>query len=133
MANAAAVTRSPEGCRFCSAPSTMYLYVPHDRNDNGPTARFYVTLQMEDLLPGPQNQFSILNGNAERGSEHSRLQMRMAVAVMPCLFVPVVAAGREQFVQNSGQVLLETGFEFNGADAASAADIEDVCHSNLNA
>ncbi len=33
--------------------------------------------------------------------------MRVTIAIMPCLFVAVAAAGRDELVQNGGQVILQ--------------------------
>ena len=46
----------------------------------------------------------------------------MAVAVVPGLFVAVVTARREKFIQYSRQVLLQPLFEFNRADGSCAAN-----------
>ena len=52
--------------------------------------------------------------------------MRVAIAIVPGLLMAIVAAGREQLVQGRRQVLLQTGFELDGADGARAANIENV-------
>src|SRR5208337_18478 len=59
--------------------------------------------------------------------------MRMAVAVVPGLFVPVVAAGRNEFVQQVGQVFEQTRFVFDGAQRARAADVEHVRRARAHA
>ena len=50
----------------------------------------------------------------------------MAVAIMPGLFMTVIATRGKELIEHRRQVLLEAGFEFNGADGGSAADVEDV-------
>src|SRR5262249_1633518 len=50
----------------------------------------------------------------------------MAVAIMPRLLVAVVAAGRDQLIQNRRQVLPKSGLELNGTDRRRAADGENV-------
>jgi len=64
-----------------------------------------------------------LNGN----SRH------LAIAIVPGLFVAVVAARREELVQHCRQVLLESGLEFDRADGARAADVKDICHPGADA
>ena len=58
--------------------------------------------------------------------------MRVAVAIMPCLFVAVVAAGRNESVQNGGQVMLQTRLEFNRAEGACTPNIEYVDGAGLD-
>jgi len=81
---------------------------------------------MKDLLPGPENQLSISDGHGQGWPEERRLQMRMAVAVVPGLFVAIVAARRDQFVQDGRHVGAQAWLEFNGADRGSASHVEYV-------
>jgi len=48
----------------------------------------------------------------------------MAVAIVPGLFVAVVAAGRDELIQQGGKVLEQAGFVFNGPKCGGAADVE---------
>ena len=57
----------------------------------------------------------------------------MTIAVVPGLFVAVVAAGWNELVKNFRQIALETGFEFDCADRSGAADGEDVDETGANA
>src|SRR5207244_1733929 len=66
-------------------------------------------------------------------TEHRRLQVRVAVAVMPSLLMAIVAAGREQLVEHGRQVLLETRLEFDGTDGGGAADVEYMNHAGEDA
>ena len=50
----------------------------------------------------------------------------MSVAVVPGLFVAVVAAGRDEFVENLRKVALEAGLELDCAYGSGAADGEDM-------
>src|SRR5262245_38193011 len=59
--------------------------------------------------------------------------MRVAVAIMPGLFMSVVAAGREEFVQHRGKIFLQARFKFNAADGPSAANVEDVSDARAQA
>ena len=50
--------------------------------------------------------------------------------------VPIRAqdnAAREELVEHCRQVWLKTGFEFDRADGARAADIENICHASADA
>ena len=57
----------------------------------------------------------------------------MAVAVVPGLFVAVLAAGRDQAIEQLGQVALEPRLEFDGPQGGGAADGEDLGHARGNA
>ena len=50
----------------------------------------------------------------------------MAIAVMPHLLMAVVAAGRDQLVEDGRQVLLEPGLKFDGPNRPRTAYIEHV-------
>jgi len=81
---------------------------------------------MENLLPGAEDEFAVLDRDRQRWAEHGGLQVRMAVAIVPGLFVSVIAAGREEFIQHGWQVFFKPRLEFYGADCAGAADIKDM-------
>src|SRR5215469_754745 len=95
-------------------------------DNNGPFAAANVALQMKDLLPGPEDGLSISNGHGQGWPEKCRLQMRMAVAVVPGLFVAIVAARRDQFVQDGRHVCAQPWLEFNGANRGGASHVEYV-------
>src|SRR5689334_20154123 len=59
--------------------------------------------------------------------------MRVSVAVVPGLFVSVVAAGRDELVEHLGQIALESRFEFDGPQRGGAADVEYVHRAVANA
>src|SRR6516162_4767213 len=65
-----------------------------------------VALQMEDLLPGTKYELSLSDGHGQRWPEQRGLQMRVAVAIMPGLLVAVSATGRNQLIQDGGQIML---------------------------
>src|SRR5205809_2865103 len=52
--------------------------------------------------------------------------MRVAVAIMPRLLMTIVAAGRNELVQDGGQVMLQSWLELNRTDRRRAPDIENV-------
>lgn len=85
-----------------------------------------VAFEMKDLLPGTQHEFAAGNGRRERRSQKGSLQMRVAVPVMPRLFMTVVTAGRNELVQDGGQVALKSRLEFNRAQGSRAPNIEYV-------
>jgi hypothetical protein len=103
------------------------------RHHDSALAGFDVTFQVKDLLPGSQDQTAFLDGNGQGRAEHGCLQMRMAVAVMPGLFMAVAAAGGHELVQKVRQVLPESRFVFNGAHGGRTADIENMSSSRFNA
>ena len=102
------------------------LIVTHHGDRNRASPRLHVTFEMEYLLPRAQHGFAVLDRNGERRAKQRRLQMGMAVPVVPRAFVTVIAAGRNQFVQHRGQVLLEARLEFDRANRARAADVENM-------
>jgi len=90
-------------------------------------ARFNVALDVKNLLPGAQHELAVHNWNCQRRPQHRGLQVGMAVAVVPGLFMAVLPARRHELVQDSRQVFQESGFKFDRADGGGAADIENVC------
>jgi hypothetical protein len=88
---------------------------------------------VEDLLPGAKDRFAVRQRNGERGAEQRGLEMRVPVAVVPGLFVSVVARRRDQLVENFREVALESRFEFDCAHGGRAADGEDVNDAGANA
>src|ERR1700675_4176045 len=56
----------------------------------------------------------------------------MPVAVMPRLLMTLVAAGRNELVQNGGEVVSQSRLELNGADGGRAAAVENVDCPRLN-
>src|SRR5437764_2973508 len=52
--------------------------------------------------------------------------MRVAVTVVPCLFMSVIATRRNQLVQNRRQVLLQSRLKFNRPYGGGTANIEDI-------
>ena len=56
----------------------------------------------------------------------------MSVAVMPRLLMTVIAAGRNEIVQNGRQVMLQSWFELNRTDRRRAPNIENVDRPRLD-
>jgi hypothetical protein len=88
--------------------------------------RFNVALQVKNLLPGAENRYSVGNWNRNRWPQRSRLKMRVPVAIVPGLFVPVFATWRHQAVQDHGQIPLQTRLKFNRPDRSCTANVKDV-------
>ena len=65
---------------------------------------------MEDLLPGSEEELSIGDGHSQRRPEERGLEVGVAVAIVPCAFMAVVAAGRDEAVEEGGQIAFEAGF-----------------------
>jgi hypothetical protein len=80
--------------------------VSHDGDDNRALAAAYVTLEMEDLLPGSENEFAFSDGHRQRWAKQRGLQVRVSVAVMPGLLVAIAPIGRDELVQEGGQIVL---------------------------
>ena len=108
-------------------------YWPSTVNDYGTLAAANIALEMKDLLPGSENEFSVSDGNSQRRSEQCSLQVGMAVSVVLGLFVAIVAAGWNQPVQNGRNVGPQPGFELNGANGGSASHVEYVDKSDFHA
>lgn len=58
--------------------------------------------------------------------------MRMSVAIMPRLLVPVMTAGRNEFVENSRKVLLQSRLELDCANGSRTADVENIRGARLD-
>jgi hypothetical protein len=56
----------------------------------------------------------------------------MAIAIVPCLFMSVIAARGEKFVQHCRQILLQTRLEFNRPHRAGTPDVEHVRYSSAD-
>ncbi len=100
--------------------------ISDDGDDNRALPAADVALEMKDLLPGPENQLSIRYRHGQRRSEEGGLQMGMAVAIVPCLLMTIIAAGRDQLIQDGWHVGAQPGFKFNGADRGRASHVEYV-------
>lgn len=88
---------------------------------------------MKNLLPGAEDGFAVGEWDGERGAEQRGLKMRVAIAVVPGLFVSIMAAGRDELVENLRKVAFESGFKFDCAYCCRAADGEDVNETRANA
>jgi hypothetical protein len=107
--------------------------ISDDGDDNGALPAADIALEMKDLLPSPEDQLSIGDRHGERRSEEGGLQMGMAVAIVPCLLMTIIAAGRDQFIQDGWHVGAQPGFKFNGADRGCASRVEYVDDSGHHA
>ena len=65
-----------------------------------------IALQVENLPPRAQFQLALGDRHGQGRAEQCRLQMRVAVAIMPGLLVSIGATGRDELVQNGGKIFL---------------------------
>jgi len=75
-------------------------------DDNSALASTNVAFQVENLLPGAQDELTVADGHSQRWPEQGRLQVGVPVTVMPGLLVPVVTAGRDELVEKVRQIML---------------------------
>ena len=101
------------------------LFAQH-RDDHGPFTGPNVALNVKDLLPSAEHEPAVAHGHRQARTEQRRLQVGMAVAVVPGLLVGVVPAGGNQAPQKRRQVLLQARLELNGADGSGATRVEDL-------
>ena len=87
---------------------------------------FDVAFQVKDLLPGTENGAGVADGDRDRWAQPSGLQVRVAIAIVPGLFMAVGWARRNQLIKNLRKIPFETGFEFDRSDGPCAADVKDV-------
>lgn len=85
-------------------------------HDDLPLAPAHIALQVKDLLPSTQDRLAIGNWHCERWPEQRSLQMRVAIAIVASLFVAIVAAGKDELVQNGTQIILNPRLELDCAD-----------------
>ena len=102
-------------------------------DDDGALATAYIAFQMKELLPGPQRELAVSDGHGNRRSEQGRLQMRVPVTIMPGLLMAILAARRDQLVQDGGKIVLESRLKFDGTDRSRAPDVENVDRAGLDA
>jgi hypothetical protein len=86
-------------------------------------ATMHIAFEMKNLLPRPKSQLAIDDRHGQRRPEQSCLKVGMAIAIVPCLFVAIVAAGRYQLIQNVWHVLLQARLELYRTDRSGAANI----------
>src|SRR2546421_105426 len=96
------------------------------RHGDGALPWACVALDMEDLLPGAEDDLAVADRHRQPRAEQSRLQVGVAVAVMPGLLVAVLAGRRQQAVKFGRQVAKQAWLKFDGPHRCRAAHIEDV-------
>ena len=121
------LSRRPQACSSRLTLISIHRY--HHRSLPGSNVAF----QMKDLLPGAEDGFAVGERDVKRRPEQRGLKMGVAVAVVPGLFVSVVAAGRNELVEKFREVALESGFEFDCAHGGGAADGEDMDEAGTDA
>src|SRR5690349_18101001 len=75
------------------------------RDCDSPLSRANVAFDVADLLPGAQNQLAVANRYHEIRAQQGSLQVRVAVAVVPGLFVAILARRGKQPVEGTRQIL----------------------------
>ena len=73
--------------------------LPQYRDHDRPVPRPDVAFDVEDLLPHPEDGPAVRDRHRQRRPEERRLQVRVTVAVVPGLFVAVMAAGWDQLTK----------------------------------
>lgn len=106
--------------------------VTDDRDDDLATPWFDVAFEVENLLPCSQHRRATRNRNRDRGANRGRLQVRVAISVVPSFFMTVVAAWRHQAIKHGRIVLFESRLELDRSDRTGAAHIENTDRANLN-
>src|SRR5438067_1984804 len=104
----------------------LALFRSDDSDHNRTLSRADVAFEVKDLLPGTKFQASVRDRNGETWPKPGCLQVRVPVAIVPCLFVTITGAGWDQPVQQVRQVFPKSGLELNGADGRRTADVEYV-------
>jgi hypothetical protein len=97
-----------------------------DRHHDRSLAPAHVAFEVEDLLPSAELECAISHRHGKRWPKDRGLQVRVAVAVVPGLFVAVVAARRKELIKHGRQVALKPRLEFNGPQCSCATHIKDV-------
>ena len=105
--------------------STRSSFAQHGDN-HGPFTGTNIAFDVKDLLPSAEHGLAVAPGHRQARSEQRRLQVGMAVAVVPSLLVGVISTGWNKAPQERRQVLLQAGLEFDGADRTRAAHVEDL-------
>ena len=87
--------------------------IPDHRDYHHALAPAHVAFQVKDLLPCAQDRLPAGDRNGLRRPQQRCLQMRMPIAIMACLLMAIIAAGRNQFVQDVRQIVLQPGLELS--------------------
>lgn len=87
---------------------------------------------MEDLLPSPQDGGTVFDGHSNFWPHPSSLEMGVGIAIMPGLFMPVVPARRDEFVQDFRHIAFQSGLKLNSSNRPCGPDIENMGCSNLD-
>ena len=109
-----------------------HLYLAQGSFDEAATW-FDVAFEVEYLLPCAEHEGTFADRDGKRGTHDRCLQVRMAVAVVPGPFVPVIPARRHKLIENIRQILDEARFVFDCTDRTCAAHIEQVDNTGIDA
>ena len=87
---------------------------------------------MKDLLPCSEHRLASGDWDRQRRSQQRRLQVRVAVSILPGLFVFIASARRNEFIQDSGQVLFQSRLKLDSSDCRCAANVEHAYYPSLD-
>jgi hypothetical protein len=95
---AGAVAHARSSTVACSLTRRRSSFPQHGDN-HGPFTRTNIAFDVKDLLPSAEHRLTITHGHRKARTEYCRLQVGMAIAVVPRLLVGVVQAGWNQATQ----------------------------------
>src|SRR5512141_1880343 len=84
-----------------------------------------IEIDMDDLLPGAQRQLTVNKWDAKRGSEQRCADMAVSVPITPARVMCVLAARRDDFVEQPAQIGETTTFILDGCQATGGRRTED--------
>src|SRR5262245_1690573 len=117
-----AVIRRPT--KYIKTSLTKHLLTGYLHNDLAP-ARTIIEIDQHNLLPGPEQQAPVLERHGQRAPQQRRSDMRMAVAVMPGVFMMIARVLRGDLFKRGGNVFEQSGFVFDGRDSGGRTGNED--------
>jgi len=94
--------------------------------------RFNITLKMKYLLPGTQYKASSAYGHSQRRSHQCCLEVGVSITVMPCLFMPVRAAGGYELIQYLGKIARQARLKLYCSDTTGTSHIENMNTAGLD-
>jgi hypothetical protein len=117
------------GCALSLHASASF---PGNSHQDDSMSRFDVAFKVKNLLPCAEHKSAIPDRNRERLTKEGCLQVGMPVPVVPRLFMAIMPARRNEFIEQSWQVCFKSRLKFDCADRAGAADVEHIHETCLN-
>src|SRR5919106_614539 len=105
-------------------PASRGLFTD-DLDDDLAASRARIELEERDLLPRPQQQFTIRERDRDRGSEHGRTDVAGTVVVAPPQVVAIGGVAWCKLLENRVQVVHRARLELDGRDRRRRSDDED--------